>query len=207
MTPTRTHHTDSPDAAGDVHERDLLRAVRSGNLAAFKEIYDAHAGLVYSVAYRMLRDRHHAEDVTQEVFLEAYRSLDTFRGESRLSTWLYRIAVNRSLNHQRKQKLQRWLSLDFEDTSGETAGQHVQGEPEDGPDTLMEKKDTERIVEDAINRLPERQRTAIVLHRYEGLSHEAIAEVLGVTIGSVESLLHRAKQSLARRLLAVKDGL
>lgn len=190
-----------------MNEHDLIKELHQGNRAVFKELFDRHSTLVYNVAYRMLQDKLDAEDVTQEVFLEAYKSLKNFRVESRLSTWLYRIAVNRSLNHQRKKRLQRWITFDFEAPEHSADNLVLHGAAEDGPDGLMEKQDTERIVQEAINSLPDRQRTALLLHRYEELSYEDIAEVLGVTIASVESLLHRAKQALVRKLLPLKGEL
>jgi RNA polymerase sigma-70 factor (ECF subfamily) len=190
-----------------VNEHDLVKELHGRNPAAFKELFDSYSTLVYNVAHRMLQDKRDAEDVTQEVFLEAYKSLTNFRAESQLSTWLYRIAVNRSLNHQRKKKLHRWLALDFDTTENSVDKLRLHGANEDGPDAVMEKKDIERIVQGAINSLPDRQRTALLLHRYEELSYDDIAGVMGVTIASVESLLHRAKQSLARKLLRLKKEL
>lgn len=190
-----------------MNDRDLVEALHRGNRAALKELFDSYSIRVYNVAYRMLQNKHDAEDVTQEVFLEAYKSLKTFRGESRLSTWLYRISVNRALNHQRKKRLQRWLAFDFEASELSFEATGLPEVADVGPDGELERKDTERIVQGAINALPGRQRTALVLHRYDELSHEEIAEVMGVSIASVESLLHRARQALARKLLPLKDQL
>jgi RNA polymerase sigma-70 factor (ECF subfamily) len=190
-----------------VNEYDLIQKLREGNQAAFKELYDQYSTLVYNVAYRMLQNKQDAEDVSQEVFFQAYKSLKSFRAESQLSTWLYRIAVNRSLNHQRKKKLERWLSLDF-DGDEKSAG-HINdpGTTGENADSILEKKDTERIVQEAINSLPDQQRIAILLHRYEDLSYEEIAKIMGVTVASVDSRLHRAKQTLAKKLLSRKKDL
>ena len=190
-----------------VNEHDLIKELREGNQVAFKELFDSFSTLVYNVSYRMLQNKQDAEDVTQEVFFHAYKSLKQFRAESQLSTWLYRIAVNRSLNHQRKRKLERWLSLDF--TSDEKSAENFTdlGTTEECADSAMEKKDTERIVQEAINSLPDQQRIAIVLHRYEELSYKEIAKIMGVTVASVDSRLHRAKQALAKKLLPLKKDL
>ena len=177
-----------------------MERLRAGDLLAFKELYESSVSMVHNVCLRMLGGRHDAEDVTQEVFFEAYRSLKRFRFESTLSTWLYRIAVNRSLNHQRKRKLERWLSLDF--ASDEKSAENFTDlrTTEESADGAMEKKDTERIVQEAINSLPDQQRIAILLHRYEELSYDEIAKIMGVTVASVESRLHRAKRTLAKKL-------
>jgi RNA polymerase sigma-70 factor (ECF subfamily) len=190
-----------------VNEDDLIERIRADDPRAFKDLFDSNVSLVYNVCLRMLGNRQDAEDVTQEVFFEAYKSLKRFRFESKLSTWLYRIAVNRSLNHQRKRKLERWLSFDFDSLDRSDKDSDAPGMPENGPDGAMEKKDTERIVRAAINSLPDQQRLALLLHRYEGLSYEEIAKVMGVTVASVESRLHRAKQALAKKLLPLKKEL
>jgi RNA polymerase sigma-70 factor, ECF subfamily len=172
-----------------------------------EELYDAYSQMVFNVAFRMLQRRQDAEDVTQEVFFEAFKSFKRFRFESKLSTWLYRIAVNRSLNHQRKRKLERWLSFDFDENEDSADDLGFLGSNVDSPDGAMEKKDTERIVQEAINSLPDQQRIALLLHRYEELSYEEIARIMGVTVASVDSRLHRAKQALAKKLLPLKKDI
>ena len=163
--------------------------------------------MVFNVAYRMLQNRNDAEDVTQDVFFQAYKSLKRFRGESQVSTWLYRIAVNRSLNHQRKKKYERWLPFDFDTTEQHESRPVLTTSAEENPDVLAEKSDTERIVQAAINSLPEQQRVALLLHRYDGLSYEAIAKIMECSVASVESRLHRAKQALVKKLLPLKNQL
>jgi RNA polymerase sigma-70 factor (ECF subfamily) len=190
-----------------VKEQDLIERIQAGDPRAFKELFDSQVTLVYNVCFRMLGNGNDAEDVTQEVFFEAYKSLKRFRSESKLSTWLYRIAVNRSLNHRRKRKLERWLSLDFDSNEKGDASFDLLGTTEANPDDAMERKDVVRIVQEAINTLPDRQRVALLLHRYEELPYEQIAKIMGVTVASVESLLHRAKQALARKLLPLKNEL
>jgi RNA polymerase sigma-70 factor (ECF subfamily) len=187
-----------------VREEDLIERIRADDPRAFKELFDSNVTLVHNVCFRMLGSRQDAEDVTQEVFLEAYKSLHRFRFESKLSTWLYRIAVNRSLNHQRKRKLERWLSLDFEVGEGGAEGSAFADTAVNEPDSLLEKEDTERIVQNAIGKLSERQRIALLLHRYENLPYQEIAKIMGVSVASVESLLHRAKETLAKRLLPLR---
>jgi len=190
-----------------VNEDDLIERIRTDDPRAFKDLFDSNVSLVYNVCLRMLGNRQDAEDVTQEVFLEVYKSLKRFRFESKLSTWLYRIAVNRSLNHLRTKKLNRWISLDFSASEVGAPNYDFPSASEDNPDGVMEKKDTERIVQQAIGKLPERQRTALLLHRYEELPYQEIAKIMNVTVASVESLLHRARQTLARRLLPMKKEL
>jgi len=190
-----------------MQDQDLIERIRADDPRSFKDLFDSHVAMVYNVCFQMLGDRHDAEDVTQDVFFEAYKSLKRFRFESKLSTWLYRIAVNRSLNHQRKRKLERWLSLDFDSEEKSAGSFDVLRTTEGNVDMVMEKKDTERFVQKAINALPDKQRIAILLHRYEELSHGEIAKIMGVTVASVESRLHRAMQTLAKKLLSLKKDL
>jgi len=190
-----------------VREEDLIERIHTDDPRAFKELFDSNVTLVHNVCFRMLGSRQDAEDVTQEVFLEAYKFLHRFRFESKLSTWLYRIAVNRSLNHQRKRKLDRWLSLDFDAIGEGTEDLDLPVANDESPSGMMERKDTERIVQGAISRLPERQRIALLLHRYEDLPYQEIAKIMDVSVASVESLLHRAKETLAKKLLPLKNHL
>jgi len=164
----------------------------------FKELFDDYSSLVFNVAFRMLQNKQDAEDVTQDVFIRALKSFKEFRGESKLSTWFYRIAVNTSLNFQRKKKRERWLSLNFgwDESDDPRKVALADANPQDN----MERIEIELVVQKAINSLPKWQRAALILYYYEGLSYDEIAKVLGVSISSVESRLHRAKQALAIKL-------
>jgi RNA polymerase sigma-70 factor, ECF subfamily len=153
--------------------------------------------LVFNVCYRMCDSREEAEDVTQDVFIKAFQSIAKFRGDAKLSTWLYRIAVNTCLKNQNRKKLSRIVSLDF--LLKEEEGPHSIFDSE-SPEQKMEKSETEQIVKYAIQKLSARQKAAVVLHRYENLSYEEIARVMAISIPAVESLLHRAKVNLSEKL-------
>ncbi len=164
---------------------------------AIRILFDRYHSSVFNLCMRLLGNREEAEDITQDVFVRAHNAYHRFRGDANPGTWLYRIAVNLSLNHQRRQKRLRWLSLDvFMEKSGGSslADQGML------PGDAMERSERESIVQKAINRLPERQRVALILSRYEGLSYRQIAETMDSTVPSVESLLHRAKQNLVKHL-------
>ncbi len=148
----------------------------------------------------MTGSREDAEDAAQDVFIKIYKSIDKFRGEAKLSSWIYRITVYTCLNRQRRKKLAFWISLDFLLTD-ETAIQPF--DEESIPDTQMERSETERLIQQAIQSLPFRQKTALILQRYENLSNEQIAEVMNTSISAVESLLHRTKYNLAPKLIAL----
>ncbi len=190
-------------------DQNLVRGLKAGSASAFKELFDAYSSLVYNVALRMLQDRQDAEDVTQDVFLKAYKSLRHFRGESQVSTWLYRITVNLSLNFQRARKHRQQLFIpkaaeDSDPTEGDHQLSGSGGPTDENPSIKLEERETGRIVQEAINSLPDQQRVASMLYHYEGLSYGEIAKVMDVTVASVESRLHRAKITLAKELLRLR---
>jgi RNA polymerase sigma-70 factor (ECF subfamily) len=183
-----------------VRDTDVLYQERADGLAGFAEIYEAHKALVFNVCFRMVGDWHEAEDVAQDVFVKAYGAMDRLRGEAKISTWLYRIAVNTCLNHQRRKQRVRWLSLDFLFESRSEPELRLPAN-EQSPFDELRQRETETLVQDAVNALPLKQRAALVLQVYEGLSYEEIAVVMKCSVASVDSRLHRAKENLARRLV------
>jgi RNA polymerase sigma-70 factor, ECF subfamily len=169
----------------------LVERCRSGDLAAFEELYRAHAGKLFSVACRMVGNPADAEDLLQEIFLSAHRKLDGFRGESALGTWLYRLATNHCLDHLRSRAARMNQVTDaLDDEPGQPAGR-----------TLAEQTVTKMDLERALARLPEGCRAAFVLHDVQGLEHREVAEVLGVAEGTSKSQVHKARQRLRALLL------
>lgn len=188
-----------------MQEKEFITKIVAGDHSAFKELFDTYKIEIFNVCFRMLGNQQEAEDLTQDVFFQVYKSIKQFRSESKLSFWLYRIAINFCLNHQKKKKRAQWFSLDvlFESSPENTKDTPVS--PNNRPDVLLEKSEKERMVQQAINSLPKQQRVAVILHRYQGLSYQEIAEVMACSVSSVESRLHRAKVSLAKKLLSMKQ--
>ena len=187
--------------AGDCDQL-LMREVASGDEAAFSRLVDAHNGAVINTCYRILGSREDAEDVAMDVFVRVHRNAASFRGDSKLSTWLYRISVNLSLNHLRKRRRDRYLGfLSLSEPAGKLAARAARAPESRRPDRELEAGERSRVLNDALAALPDNQRAAIVLHKFEGLSQDDVASVLGVTPGAVESLVHRAKQTLCKRFL------
>ena len=171
----------------------LVERCRQGDLAAFEEVYRAHAGRLYSVACRMLGNPTDAEDLLQEIFLAAHRKLDSFRGESALGTWLYRLATNLCLDHLRSRAAR---------TNQMTDGLNdEQGLADMGSRGLAERVLARMDLERAMAQLPEGCRAAFVLHDVEGLEHREVAEVLGIAEGTSKSQVHKARLRL-RALLS-----
>ena len=171
----------------------LVERCRQGDLGAFEELYRAHAGRLYGVAFRMLGNAADAEDLLQEIFLAAHRKLDSFRGESALGTWLYRLAVNLCLDYLRSRTgraIQVTDPLDDEPVVAEAGGRGL-------AERTVSKMDLER----ALAQLPEGCRTAFILHDVEGLEHREVAAVMGIAEGTSKSQVHKARLRL-RQLLA-----
>jgi RNA polymerase sigma-70 factor (ECF subfamily) len=141
--------------------------------------------------------RQEAEDLTQDVFFQVYKSIRTFRFQSRISTWIYRIAVNLSLNYLNKKR--RMKSIHSEDESSQVLDRSAPDK--ERPDRLFEQKEKEEIIRKAILSLPKQQQTALILQRYEGLSTKEIADVMDTSVSSVEARLFRAKANLGKKLM------
>jgi RNA polymerase sigma-70 factor (ECF subfamily) len=171
----------------------LAERCRQGDLGAFEELYRAHSGRLYSVAYRMLGNQADAEDLLQEIFLAAHRKLETFRGESALGTWLYRLAVNLCLDYLRSRTgraIQLTDPLDDEPGLYDTRSRGL-------AERTVAKMDLER----ALVQLPEGCRAAFLLHDVEGLEHREVAEIMGIAEGTSKSQVHKARLRL-RQLLS-----
>jgi RNA polymerase sigma-70 factor, ECF subfamily len=171
----------------------------AGDRQAFERLYRQHVNRVYSLCARMVADRQHAEELTQDVFVRAWEKLHLFRGESSFSTWLHRMAVNVVLN-ARKSEGRRQSR--FEDSDEENGGgvDSVSSSSTSGivgmplpPGDLLD-------LEEAIGKLPPGARRVFVLHDVEGYKHEEIAEMLGVTTGATKAQLHRARLLLREAL-------
>lgn len=157
--------------------------------------------MVLNTCYRFVLNREDAEDIAQEVFLEAYRSLDSFRQESKLSTWLYRIAVTKSLDHLRKKKRKKRFSslkrvMGFNDPAEELA----LPSSIETPAEVLSGSERTKILQSALDSLPDNQKTAFLLSKYDGYSNQEIADVMQTTVSAVESLVHRAKKNLQKKL-------
>jgi RNA polymerase sigma-70 factor (ECF subfamily) len=185
-----------------MNDKELIQKIAAKDHSAFKELVDHYQSLVINTCYNLLGNRQDAEDVAQEVFFQVHKSVKKFRLEAKISTWLYRIAVNRSLNFIRDKKRSGWLR----NLSSLLEGQRqevsdVPASNSDRPDIALEKKERNAVVQQAIDSLPDKQRAAFVLHKYEGLSYQEIAQILNRSFSSVESLIHRAKLNLQKKLL------
>ncbi len=183
-------------------EAELINGLRDGNETAFRKLVDNYRQMVVGTCFGILHNIDDAEDVAQEVFIEVFRSVKKFRGDSKLTTWLYRIAVNRSLNFIRDNKRYR-RSRPVDDLAGEgkdISQRFISAETEN-PEYSLENRQRAVILHNAVDALPKNQRIVFVLSKYEDLSNREIAEVMNLSVSSVESLMYRAKKNLQKKLL------
>lgn len=175
-------------------ESELILLLKTGNRTAFAELVAIYQQSVLNICYRFLLNRADAEDVSQEVFIEIFHSIDQFRAASKLSTWVYRIAVTKSLDElKRKSRKKRISSI------GQTLGidlilHLISGDSQ--PDEWLEEKEGMDKLLTTMNKLPENQRIALTLSKMEGYSIGEIAEIMQTTVTAVDSLIYRARQNL-----------
>jgi len=178
-----------------VHDQQWLEKIAGGDHQAFRQLYEHYAPAIYRLCLRFLNNQGEAEDAVQDIFVKIYHSLAGFEGRSELATWIYRISVNHCLNLKRKRRLASFLSLEFLYARNPSP---VDSTPD--PQQTLEKDESENLVRQAIQKLPSRQRLALILSRYEGKSYQEIAEVMACSVAAVESCLHHAKKNLAAAL-------
>lgn len=171
----------------------------------FEEIYRLYGKKVLNLAYRFTGSEETARDLTQDVFVKVYQNLSTFQGKSQIYTWIYRVAVNHCLNFLKKERKWRLLSLLDQKISDAVRSDHLQTELPDpaeqsSPAQMLEKAEREIIVRTRVNDLPLKYRAPLVLQRYEGMNNREIAEVLSLSLGTVETRIHRAKKMLIKKL-------
>ncbi|RZK23114.1 MAG: RNA polymerase sigma factor [Hymenobacter sp.] len=182
-----------------VADAELVAQLQQGSEAAFRTLVERYQQRVYSTAFSLLRSAEEAEDVAQEVFVEVYQTVARFRGDTALSTWLYRLATSRALQHRRRASAKKRFAY-FTSLLG--FHNQVLHEPPDHahPLALLEGAQQLHVLLDHIGRLPSQQQVAFTLRHEQDLSYEQIAAVLDTTVSAVESLLFRARQTLRRHL-------
>ncbi len=184
-----------------MNEVELIEKIKRGERDLFKELVDKYKDMVFNICFGFVKNKEDAEDITQDVFFTIYKNIKVFKFESKISTWIYRIAVNRSLNHIRNRKLSRIfnkISLK-EESEGKEA--EIPAAQDSSADFKVITKEKKNIISKALNGLPSNQRVAFTLYNIEGFTYEEIAEIMGCSISSVESRIHRAKMNLQKKLV------
>ncbi len=184
-------------------EAQVVRKVLQGDVNAFEKLVTEYEKSVYAIALRMTGNSEDAADMTQETFLKAYNSLQSFRGDSKFSVWLYRIASNVCLDFLRSRSRKPTLSLSVEDDEGEEVELDIADESQ-SPELLLERGLTRDAVRRGLQALPPDYRQILLLREIQGLSYEEIADALRIEVGTVKSRIFRARKRLCTFL--IEDG-
>lgn len=179
-------------------EKALVEQLKVGNQSAFTTLVEAYGEQVLNLCYRFLLQRQDAEDIAQEVFVEVFKSVKSYRNEAKLSTWLYRIAVSKCLDELRKQQRKKHFKAVGKMLGLEEVTDWLMGGTR--PDKDLETKERFGNIEKALSILPDNQRIAFTLSKMEGYSNEEIAEIMDITQMAVEALVYRAKKKVGDEL-------
>lgn len=189
------------DPLPDPSDVELVNRAREGDYSAYEELIRRYQRRVYSLVYNMTSHKEDAEDLVQEVFVKAYRSLDGFKGDSSFYTWIYRIAINRTINFLKKRKRKAGdMSLDDMDQAVERDPAFVELRARESPVRDVTLTELQKKLNTALQALSEKHRTVVVLHDIQGMPHEDIARVMKCSVGTVRSRLFYARQHLQREL-------
>jgi RNA polymerase sigma-70 factor, ECF subfamily len=183
-------------------EAEIINGLKQGRRkGTFRKFVDHYRQQVVNTCFGLLHNAEDAEDVAQDVFIEVFRSMHKFKGQSKISTWLYRIAVTRSLNFIRNNKKHSWFkSFDGEVKSKLEALAQLKSDDNDNPEYTIENRQRAVVLHEAIDALPKNQRVAFTLNKYDDMSYKEVSEVMNLSVSSVESLIHRAKINLQKKL-------
>lgn len=184
-------------------DEELVSGIIDSNQLYFKILVDKHQSLVLNTCFHFTHNKNDAEDITQEVFIKVYQSIENFNNQSKLSTWLYKIAVNKSLNYIRDHKKNTLLksieNLFYDNSKSELQIEDTSSQLEEELDDSKIQRLT--VLRNAIAELPNNQKTAFILHKYEEVSYKEIAVIMNISLASVEGLIHRAKMNLQKNIL------
>jgi RNA polymerase sigma-70 factor (ECF subfamily) len=183
----------------------LQQRLKHGDSAAFQELLSRYQHRVINTCYGFVRQREDAEDIAQEVFLEVYQSIQKFRGGAKLSTWIYRISVTKSLDFIRKKNRKKRFGTLRNILARDAEIERIPAPTNDNPEHIVAQQERARMLKEAVEALPKNQQIAMTLHKYEGFSYKEVAEIMSTSVSSVESLIHRAKKNLQKKLFQYYD--
>jgi RNA polymerase sigma-70 factor (ECF subfamily) len=183
-----------------LNQPELIEQLQQGDQQAFKELVEQWQNMVYNTAIGIVQNDNDADDITQDVFIQVYQSVSSFKGESKFSTWLYRIVISKSLDHIKKKK--RKKRFGFVQALFGNNEEEIHPEEFNHPGVVMENKERTAELFKAMEQLPDNQRIAFTLHKLEAQKHQDIAVIMNISVTAVESLIARAKGNLRRTLHA-----
>ncbi|WP_372806349.1 RNA polymerase sigma factor [Pontiella sp.] len=193
------HLLDDGEPEGPSDDELVLKAQR-GDVHAFDQLVERYHGKIYGLTYNMTSNREDAEDLTQDVFVKAFEALPRFRGKSSFYTWLYRIAVNKTINYRKKRNRNRALSLDAFDQEIKTDDVYHDLTTKGSPLRSISLSELQIKLNEALQNLSDKHRTVVVLHDMQGIPHEEIAQMVGASVGTVRSRLFYARRQMQSEL-------
>lgn len=195
-SPTLVARENSPPAATPADDRQLVRRAQAGDYAAFDALVQKYQERVYATVYHMTSNHEDANDLTQDAFIKAYRAINSFKGDSSFFTWIYRIAVNKTINFLKTRKNKIHLSLNDLDFNAEHDPEIVALVSENTPRRDMSLSELQEKLNEAMQKLSDVHRLVVTLHDVQGLSHEEISKIMDCNTGTVRSRLFYARQQL-----------
>jgi RNA polymerase sigma-70 factor, ECF subfamily len=183
-----------------IENEELMARIAEGDEYAFQILVERHQRSVLNLIYRFVGDRTKSQDLAQEVFLRVWQVARGYKAKAKFTTWLYRIAANLCLNELKASRRKKWLRFFQTDTDEQRSGENDPFDSSPSPEDLLISRERSREIANALQSLPESQRMALILKRYDDLSYEEIGRILNCSVSAVESLLVRAKKNLQEKL-------
>ena len=178
-------------------EQQLIQRLKAGDEQSFKTVVDAYQNIIYNTCLGIVKNDNDAEDLAQEVFVQVYQSIGGFKGDSKLLTWMYRIAISKCLDFERKKKRKKRFGF-VKSIFGDNSELVIDAPDFEHPGILLDQKENSKILFKTLEKLPDNQRIAFVLNKLDGLSYKEVADIMETTVSTIESLLHRAKKNLKK---------
>ena len=188
-------------------DNQLMQRAGLGEIAAFNQLVQKHQGTVTGIIYRYTGNHNEVEDLAQDIFLKIYKAANSYVPRAQFKTWLYKVVANHCLNFFRSQKRKAFITS-LDQSSSEEYNPHIQrtDSQKEQPEIILQQQELHTALKSALSELPERQRMAIILHRFEGLSYKEIATIMGSSLSAVKSLIFRAMNNLKEKLSPYKSG-
>ncbi len=184
-----------------MNDQTLVKRIQEGDEDAFRTLVDQHQEMVVNVCNSFLHNTDDALDVSQDVFIKIFESIHKYKGQAKLSTWIYRIAVNHSLNHIRSKKRRNWLNTLDNLFNGDDDKPVYEPADEGSYEQQLEAEEEQKVMIKALQKLPEKQKTALTLNSYEEMAYKDIAEVMQIPVNQVGVLITRARKSVQQYLI------
>jgi RNA polymerase sigma-70 factor (ECF subfamily) len=185
---------------GNLSSEELMAKIAEGDNDSFEILVNRHQTSVLNLVYRFIGDRTQAKDVAQEVFIRVWQSARTYLPKAKFTTWVYRITANLCFNELKSARRKKWFSFNQSDEDGDLTFEDTLADSAPSPEDVLLEKERSRQISYALQSLPENQRMALILKRYDELSYQEIAQIIGCSVPAVESLLVRAKRGLQEKL-------